>query len=317
MSAVVRPASVEALREAVAAAHASKQRLAPVDLGALSRVVAFSPDDMTVTVEAGITVEALQDVLAEAGQWLPIDPPHASTTSIADVLHDDISGPRRFGHGTIREHVLGVAAVVGDGRLIRSGGRVVKNVAGYDMAKVFVGDHRSLGLIVEATFKLSPRPAHERVFTWSSSSLDAVEVELARVLTGPTEPVLADLHNSERPGEADAVTWSLVVGFAGHADDVAWQAAHLGTSWDALETMGHEQRFWTGRAFATTQRTSVLPSRLIDHVRTLRPGLACVARAGNGVIHTDEPRVTTRTPSPLEQRLKATFDPHDILPGLS
>ncbi len=322
---VWRPDSVEDLRQAVADAHAARQPVSPVNLTTLSRVVDFSPDDMTVTVEAGLTVEALQRTLATAGQWLPIDPPHATTTSIADLLHDDISGPRRFAHGTIREHVLGMAAVLGDGRLIRSGGRVVKNVAGYDIAKLLVGDRRSLGVLVEVTFKLSPLPAVERFFTWSSTSLDAVEAELARLSSGATEPVLVDLHNLDRSGSPDAAPgnlpgggpWSLVIGFAGHADDVAWQAAQLDASWTSLDTLDHDDRFWAGRTFASTRRVSVLPSRLVEHVRTLPVGVAFVARAGNGVVYTAEPRVSSRTPSRLEQRLKATYDPHAILPGLS
>jgi glycolate oxidase FAD binding subunit len=299
--------------------------MSSVDLMTLSRVVDFSPDDMTVTVEAGLTVEALQRTLATAGQWLPIDPPHAATTSIADLLHDDISGPRRFAHGTIREHVIGMAAVLGDGRLVRSGGRVVKNVAGYDIAKLLVGDRRRLGLLVEVTFKLSPLPAVERCFTWSSTSLDAVDAELARQLGGPTEPVLVDLHNLDRPASPDAAPgnapdagpWSLVIGFAGHGEDVAWQAAQLDAAWTPLDTLVHDDRFWTGRAFAGTRRMSVLPSRLVDHVRTLPADVGFVARAGNGVVYTAEPREPTRTPSPLEQRLEATYDPHHILSGLS
>lgn len=319
------PDSVDELRQAVGAASAARQPVPSVDLATLSRVVDFSPDDMTVTVEAGLIVEALQRTLATAGQWLPIDPPHAATTSIADLLHDDISGPRRFAHGTIREHVLGMAAVLGDGRLIRSGGRVVKNVAGYDIAKLLVGDGRSLGLLVEVTFKLSPLPAVERFFTWSSASLDAIEDELTRLLSGPTEPVLVDLHNLDRAGSTAADPgdthgggpWSLVIGYAGHTDDVAWQAAELDAAWTPLDVLEHDDRFWTNRTFASTRRMSVLPSRLVEHVRTLPVDVGFVARAGNGVVYTAEPRETTRTPSPLEQRLKATYDPHHILPGLS
>lgn len=320
-----RPDSVEDLRQAVADAHAARQPVSSVDLTSLSRVVDFSPDDMTVTVEAGVTVETLQRTLSAAGQWLPIDPPHAATTSVADLLHDDISGPRRFAHGTIREHVLGMAAVLGDGRLIRSGGRVVKNVAGYDIAKLLVGDGRSLGVLVEVTFKLSPLPAAERCFTWASASLDEVEDELTRLLSGPTEPALVDLHNLDRSGPSDVAPgntheggpWSLVIGFAGHADDVAWQAAQLHASWMALDVVEHDDRFWTDRTFASTRRMSVRQSHLVEHVRALPVDLAFVARAGNGVVYTAEPRQTARTPSPLEQRLKATYDPHHILPGLS
>lgn len=317
---VLRPDSMDALCRDVADAHAARQPLARVDLSRLSQVVAFSPEDMTVTVEAGITVAALQAVLAPAGQWLPLDPPHAATTTVADLLHHDISGPRRYAHGTVREHVLGIAMVTGDGRLIRSGGRVVKNVAGYDLAKLVVGDGGSLAAIVEVTFKLSPRPAVERLFTWASTALDEVDAQIEALLAGATEPVLLDLHNLG-PHQLDVAhgaraPWSLVLAYAGHADDVDWQASQLDDAWREVQALEYEWRFWEGRSVRTTQRTSVLPSRLVAHVRSL-PVCTLVARAGNGVVYTDLPASTSpRALTSLERRLKATYDPHDILPAL-
>jgi hypothetical protein len=299
----VRPDSVDALRLAFAEAHAARRPVASVDLAALSQVVAFSPEDMTVTVQAGITVAALQATLAAAGQWLPLDPPRADILTVADLLHHDVSGPRRFAYGTVREHVLGLAFVTADGRLIRSGGHVVKNVAGYDLAK------------------LSPRPAAERLFTWSSMSLDEVGAQIEAVLAGPTEPVIVDLHTMG-PHQLDVAhgaiaPWSVVVGFAGHADDVQWQASQLTEAWRPMEALDYEWRFWEGRSVEAVHRTSVLPSRLLAHVQTL-PSCALVARAGNGVVYTDlRPAVTApRVLTPLERRLKATYDPHDILPAL-
>jgi FAD/FMN-containing dehydrogenase len=318
---LLRPGSVDALRQAFAEAHAARRPVASVDLSALAQVVAFSPEDMTVTVQAGITVAALQAALASAGQWLPLDPPHADSLTVADLLHHDVSGPRRFAHGTVREHVLGLAFVTGDGRLIRSGGHVVKNVAGYDLAKLVIGDGGSLGAIVEATFKLSPRPATERLFTWSSMSLDEAGAQIEAVLAGPTEPVLVDLHNLG-PHQLDVAhgaiaPWSVVVAFAGHADDVQWQVSQLDEAWRPIEALEYEWRFWEGRSVETVHRTSVLPSRLLAHIQTLAP-CALVARAGNGVVYTDlRPPVTApRALTPLERRLKATYDPHDILPAL-
>src|SRR5438552_3360089 len=107
---------------------------------------------MTVTVETGLTLAALQARLAERGQWLPIDPPNPQTATLADILNANGSGPHRFGFGTIREHLLGLTVALADGRLIHSGGKVVKNVAGYDLCKLFVGSHGTLGVAVEATF---------------------------------------------------------------------------------------------------------------------------------------------------------------------
>jgi glycolate oxidase FAD binding subunit len=316
MTAPWRPATVDALRAAVADAHASRTGVPRVDLSALDRVLAYSPDDLTVTVEAGITVAALQQALAPAGQWLPVDPPHAATTTVADLLQYDVSGPRRFGYGTVREHVLGMAVVTGDGRLVRTGGRVVKNVAGYDLAKLFIGDRRTLGIVVEATFKLMPRPADERIVTLSHPSLEVIGAQLDAVLAGPTSPVVVDLHSLDR----DAGGWTLVLAFAGHPDDVAWEVATLDAAWQVRDALDYEARFWDGRRFDTVARTSVLPSTLVRHLEAHDDG-DVVCRAGNGVIYVrDLPRAATGpaagTSSPaiaeLTRRLVETFDPHGV-----
>ena len=314
---VLRPASADELREQVVTAGRSRTRVTAVHLDALDRVLDFSPEDMTVTVETGLTVTALQQVLATAGQWLPLDPPHPDTTTLADVLHDDISGPRRYGYGTVREHVIGLAAVLGDGRLVRSGGRVVKNVAGYDLARLLVGDGRALGICVEVTFKLSPRPAAERVFTLSSPSLDEIDRALEAVAAGPGDPVVLDLHNLD--GTTHQPLWTLVLAFAGHPDDVEWQAAQLDGRWEGQASLTHEVRFWEGRSFASTPRVSVLPSRLTAHLRSVAAGDRVVARAGNGVAYglPQGQGSAGRQPSTLEQRVKAAYDPHDILPVLT
>lgn len=314
---LMQPASVEALQQAVAEANAARRPLGDLDLSALSNVVAFSPDDMTVTVETGMTLAALQSHLARAGQWLPLDPPHADTTSLLDLLRFDISGPRRLAHGTIREHVLGLAAVTGDGRLIRSGGRVVKNVAGYDLARLLVGDGGSLGVVVEVTFKLSPRPVAERLFAWTASAPAQVHAALTRLQAGPVEPELLDIHNLDVLADGMRA-WTLVCGVAGHPDDVAWQAEQMQAEggWCPLDALDHEARFWQGRTFAATRRVSLPPTRLLDHLDTVGD-VACVARAGNGVVYTDEARPPRAPLTVLERRLKATYDPHGILPALS
>ena len=85
----------------------------------------LAPEDMTVTVESGIALGALQKELAQHRQWLPVDPPNAETTTIHDVLARDLSGPRRFGYGTVREHLIGMKVVMADGRVIDSAGRAV------------------------------------------------------------------------------------------------------------------------------------------------------------------------------------------------
>jgi glycolate oxidase FAD binding subunit len=128
---------------------------------ALRRVLEYNPADLTVTVEAGMILGTLQATLGEYGQWLPWDPPAANAATIGGLLASAASGPLRLGYGTPRDWVLGMRAVLGDGRVIKSGGRVVKNVAGYDAHKLHIGALGTLGVIVEVTLKLFPLPERE------------------------------------------------------------------------------------------------------------------------------------------------------------
>src|SRR5581483_1573581 len=174
---VVRPASVDEVRAAVREAGARHDCLVALgrgghrDLGgppsrldlvvrldALDRIVDHQAGDMTVTVEAGCPLAAVQSVLAGAGQWLPLDPPRPDATTIGGLVAADLSGPLRASQGTVRDLLLGIAVVGADGALVRGGGRVVKNVAGYDLPKLHVGAFGTLGIVVEATFKVRPRP---------------------------------------------------------------------------------------------------------------------------------------------------------------
>ncbi len=169
----LRPLSAEELARSLRDASQSATRIERVDLSALSRILEHTPEDMTVTVEAGATLAALQRALAALGQWLPIDPPHPERLTVAALLDTNASGPRRAGFGTIRDYVIGLRVALADGRLVRSGGKVVKNVAGYDLMKLFIGARGTLGVIVEVTFKLLPLPEAEAFVQAHFGTLEA------------------------------------------------------------------------------------------------------------------------------------------------
>ncbi len=289
-----------------------------------SRVLELTPADMTVTVETGLTLGALQQELAKHRQWLPIDPPNADRLSIHDLLARDLSGPRRFGYGTIREHLIGMKVALADERVIKSGGKVVKNVAGYDLAKLFIGARGSLGAIVEATFKLRPWPAVERIVGRASGSLEEMRESLRAVLSSELTPVIVDAHRSadslvranmdERPDSAIRAPIGIVLGFAGTRAEVEWQlalAAKLGFHADA--SLEHEANFWNEAVPA--HRLSVLPSRLTEAIPTLGDR-AFVARAGNGTIYYRGARVGPAATMPVElmRGVKAAYDPKNLLP---
>ncbi|UCH86540.1 MAG: FAD-binding oxidoreductase [Dehalococcoidia bacterium] len=133
-----------------------------LSLSHLNQVVEYEPSDLTATVQAGKTLADFQRHLAEHSQSLALDPPSAQEATIGGILAVNASGPSRHAYGTARDLILGMRAVQADGRIIKAGGRVVKNVAGYDLGRLFIGSLGSLGIIVEASFRLAPVPRAER-----------------------------------------------------------------------------------------------------------------------------------------------------------
>ena len=130
-------------------------------LDRLDRILDHQAADMTVTVESGCPLTTLQDELASAGQWLPLDPPRPERTTVGGLVAANLGGPLRASQGGVRDLLLGLHLVGAGGTLIRGGGRVVKNVAGYDLPKLHVGALGSVGVVVQATFKVRPRPERE------------------------------------------------------------------------------------------------------------------------------------------------------------
>jgi FAD/FMN-containing dehydrogenase len=220
-----------------------------------------------------------------------------------------LSGPRRLGYGTARDWLIGLKAVMADGRVIESGGKVVKNVAGYDLHKLLIGAGGELALIVEATFKLNPRPAAEIAL---AAKLDSPPNALAiarKILDLPVNPVALDLvkltHENVR----------LIVAFAGTEREVEWQREQISqlTPWQPA-TLEYEEEFHRLLQGKSPRRRSVLPSRLENELSDeIDP--PWIARVGNGVIHSmpgNDPE-SSPPPNPLAERIRKLFDPHGVL----
>ena len=129
-----------------------------VSLERMDKVLDYSPEDMTIAVQAGVTLEQMQHLMAEKGQMLPLDPPLPGRATVGGMLATNASGPLRYQFGMPRDFALGSVVVYADGTVAKAGGRTVKNVAGYDMTRLHIGAFGTLGIIVEATFKVTPRP---------------------------------------------------------------------------------------------------------------------------------------------------------------
>ena len=130
-----------------------------LDLSRCNRVLDFQPSDLTVTVEAGVTLDGLQQHLAAGGKFLPLESPLSGEATIGGILASNVTGPLRSSVGLPREWLIGIGVVNAQGLETKAGGKVVKNVTGYDLNKLYTGSLGTLGIIVEAAFKLAPLPA--------------------------------------------------------------------------------------------------------------------------------------------------------------
>lgn len=208
IAAEVHPATADALALALCAANDAGQAVAPrgggtqLDLGmppsrldlvlhttGLNRVVEYEPADLTITVEAGVRLSDLQALLGEQGQFLALDPALEPEATIGGVLATNVSGPLRFAYGTARDLVIGTRVANPDGTLTRAGGRVVKNVAGYDLNKLYIGSLGTLGVIVEVSFKLAPIPPATSTLVGQFGTFDAVRNVVAKVVHSPLSPL--------------------------------------------------------------------------------------------------------------------------------
>jgi glycolate oxidase FAD binding subunit len=193
----------------------------------LGRLLEHEPGDLTATVEAGMTVEAFQTALRSRGQWVSLDPADADRATVGGVLATNASGPRRHLYGTARDLLIGVTVVTADGAVVRGGGKVVKNVAGYDLPKLFVGSYGTLGVIVEATVKLRPLPDHERLVCIPFDRLKDAGAAVRSVMASDLIPNAIELLDATVSTTLSATGAALVVGFDGLREQVDWQCAEL------------------------------------------------------------------------------------------
>jgi glycolate oxidase FAD binding subunit len=185
----------------------------------LDRVLEHAAGDLVVRAQAGVPLADLQAALAPAGQWLALDPPEPGST-LGGVVAANASGPRRLRYGTVRDLIIGITVVLADGTVARAGGKVVKNVAGYDLAKLFCGSLGTLGMVAEVIFRLHPLPAAAGAVTLEVERPEQAGEAVQRLGRSPLEPSAVELVWSDRqlPGR-------LTVLFEGIRPGVEAQAA--------------------------------------------------------------------------------------------
>jgi glycolate oxidase FAD binding subunit len=274
----------------------------------LARVVEYPARDMTVTVEAGIRMDELAALLLEEKQRVPVEAPQAHRATLGGVIAANASGSRRYGYGTIRDYVIGISAVDATGRLFKAGGRVVKNVAGYDLCKMLIGSLGTLAVVTQVTLKLRPIPETSSILWMTFDHFDSIDRALARLQSSAARPISADLLGSHA---AAAVAGDagldlpcnrpvLCLGIEGTAVETAWQAKTLAAElapFDPHQTLSVSDRDAARLWFALVEfqiasddplsfKANLLPSRTVEFVRMAdAAGCSMLAHAGSGIAY--------------------------------
>lgn len=197
----------------------------------LNKVTEYEPADLTITAQAGVTAATLQAILGQHGQCLPLDIARPDFQTLGGIVATRANSLRRFSNGSVRDLLLGVSVVNSRGELVKGGGKVVKNVAGYDLPKLYCGSFGTLGLITEVTFKVSPLPETSVTIALPLDADRNSEDVLDHLLGSDLLPSFLFLLS---PRAASAVlrgaddTQYILVGFDGDAETVAWQVKTLG-----------------------------------------------------------------------------------------
>ncbi|MBI4641562.1 MAG: FAD-binding oxidoreductase, partial [Candidatus Tectomicrobia bacterium] len=289
-----------------------------VSLSRLNQVLEHEPSDLTVTAEAGVILNDLQRLLQEHNQSLPLDPPFSSSATLGGIIATNSSGPKRLAYGTARDLVIGIRVVNADGKITKAGGKVVKNVTGYDLNKLYVGSFGTLGIFVTFTFKLRPLPQEARTFlalfpSWSSALELAQKILKVRLIPTALEIVnpsalesLSDLSGMKfqknlfgvivRFEEVKAAVEREISQTASLCQQLSPSASLLvegkeqESLWEAIRTLPYS--FQKDDERAAVCKTSLLPSkvgelfRLEEDFKKGKTTLSTVAHYGNGIVYT-------------------------------
>lgn len=216
-----------------------------LSLERMRRIVDYSPPDLTATVEAGLTLSEFNAVTVRERQWLPLDPPGFKVATLGAIAACNSSGGLRLGFGAPRDYVIGLKLVHADGTESKSGGKVVKNVAGYDMNKLYTGSYGTLAIITELTFKLRPLPDRSSTIVITSQFRGSLFQLARRVISSELQP--ASVVFTRRLFESGGSTWpedALLVRFndseAAVEHQVAWVIRAIGETCKATRLNENE-----------------------------------------------------------------------------
>jgi glycolate oxidase FAD binding subunit len=304
---------------------------------ALDRVLEHSPGDMVVSLEAGITLEALQSELARSGQFLPLDPFHSPGHTIGGLLATGWTGPLRLRFGSPRDFLIGIRVALPDGRLASAGGRVVKNVTGYDLMKLHLGALGTLGVIVAASFKVFPKPMHDVTVELGHESMEEAWVSVQRALLSPMLPAALELFSDGRTlarfmGSPDATKRMVRELGWRKTDRSTWtrHSARAPEQWARIAVPRHQlramlERLPAGAEWWASPGTGIAHWSIAGGAEVVRMMRAAAEAAGGTLVLMAGPKDLRRevgawgTPPAslhLMRRLRNAFDPGQVInPG--
>jgi glycolate oxidase FAD binding subunit len=253
----------------------------------LDQIIDYQSTDMTLSVQAGVSLESVSSALAEHGQMLPIEAPFPATATIGGLLATALTGPRRYGGGSLRDVIIGINVAYPDGSLGKAGGLVVKNVSGFDMMRIHYGALGTLGVIISANFKVLPLPRSEFTVLHPLSNLHEAESILPRLRPPSLRPVALVLRR-------ESAGWTMAARFEGRDSGLNAVISTLGEFVavnDRLEEKASSeywQQLMNSRAFTTQDEVRIqimcLPT---DIVRATESALSTVEQAGAGQVHAE------------------------------
>jgi glycolate oxidase FAD binding subunit len=323
------PEQLAAMMREAAAAHRtirlggnfSKDRLGgaptPADLAistaSMNRLLQYEPRDLTVSVQAGMPFSDLVRILAEHNQMLPLDPPWLQESTVGGVLAANLSGPRRRLYGTARDMVIGMTFATLEGKLINSGGMVVKNVAGLDMAKLMIGSFGTLAAIATVNFKVFPAPAASRTFVTEFATAAEAFAERDRILNSVLQPSAIDIVNWPRGFRLIVVATGNKAVLDRYERELPRAQIAGDAEWKASSEFSH--RYLAANPTAKVVPLTMPLSKMCAAAATLN--VPFIARAGSGVIYAhylkDAPEIPLTGDFATMTKVKEMFDPERLL----
>ena len=335
MPEILYPATGDELRRALLAAAMSKQQLEVfggdskrlmagavsgaglrISTSALRGLLQYEPKDLTVSVEAGMTLAHLNRELARNNQMLPLDGPWSETATVGGIVAANISGHRRRLYGTARDLVIGMKFATLEGKIVETGGMVVKNVAGLDMAKMMIGSFGTLAAIVSVNFKVLPRPTAARTFLISFDDIQAAMALRDQTIRGYLNPVAVDLLNPVLAAQLSMKGYVLALLFNGN-QQVIERVRREAAAWGSVRELSVEEeaRFWHSLESLTPRHLEKFRDGAVVRLSCTLSACtqamesadaACHAHAGSGVVRSwfSRPEAAARW---LAQGLKRGF----------